>query len=280
MEQFSYNQRLIKQHFNRKSAKLSMLDFLFKELSARVSSRLDYIKLQPDVIVDCGSGLGFDYQELCLRYPQARIYELDLSLELLKTQQVQTGWLRGLFNKSKSRNLIAGNAYQLPFKNQAANLVYANLLLPYLADIPAYFSEVNRVLALGGSFCISGLGVDSFKEVRELGLSTYRFPDMHDIGDMLIAAGFSNPVVDTEYITLEYDDIATLLNDMRMVGCGAANDISLFKPLSRADLQRIKQLYNLPSKLTLELFVAHGWKDQQHIDLPDGHQPINFIRKT
>lgn len=278
MEQFSYNQRLIKQHFNRQAPSLSTLDFLFRELAARVSSRLDYINLQPDVIIDCGSGLGFDYHELRARYPVAKIYETDLSLGVLKTQQTNTSWLGRVLRNRERRKLIVADAYELPFKHQFANLVYANLLLPYLADIPRYFKEVYRILGVGGSFCISGLGVDSFKELRELGLTTYRFPDMHDIGDMLIAAGFSNPVVDTEYITLDYDDIATLLADIRLVGSGAANDLSLRKPLSRNEFITIKEKYPIPTKVTLELFVAHGWKDQQQISLPEGYQPINFIR--
>ncbi|RTL01885.1 MAG: methyltransferase domain-containing protein [Proteobacteria bacterium] len=278
MEQFSYSQRLIKQHFNRQASSLSTLDFLFRELAARVSSRLDYINLQPDVIIDCGSGLGFDHHELRSRYPMAKIYETDLSLGILKTQQTNTSWLGRVLRNQERRKLIVADAYELPFKHQFANLMYANLLLPYLADIPRYFKEVYRILSVGGSFCISGLGVDSFKELRELGLTTYRFPDMHDIGDMLIAAGFSNPVVDTEYITLDYDDIATLLADIRLVGCGAANDLSLRKSLSRKEFIAIKEKDQIPTKITLELFVAHGWKDQQQISLPEGYQPINFIR--
>jgi malonyl-CoA O-methyltransferase len=120
--------------------------------------------------------------------------------------------------------------------------------------------------------------VDSFKELRALGLSSYRFPDMHDIGDMCIDAGFSNPVVDTEYITLDYEDLAMLLREVKLVAHGAANAPSLRQRLTKSEALKLRQLYNLPHKLTLEIFVAHGWKDQSRIDLPPGQSVINFKR--
>ena len=101
---------------------------------------------------------------------------------------------------------------------------------------------------------------------------------MHDIGDMCIDAGLSNPVVDTEYITLDYESLALLLHEVKLVACGAANAASLRQSLTKSQLKNIQQQYNLPHKLTLEVFVAHGWKDQSRIDLPAGQQAINFKR--
>lgn len=276
MEDIYYNYQLIRHLLNRKAGQITTLDFILSELATRVMSRLDYIKLQPEVIVDCGSGLGYDYQLLKQKFTTAKIYELDASLNILQLQQNKGSWLGNLFSKSNSRHLINANAYELPLKHQCVDLLYANQLLPYLSDLVKFFKEVRRVLRIGGSFCVAGLGVDSFKELRELGLSTYRFPDMHDVGDMLIEVGFSNPVVDTEYITLEYDSLATLLNDIKLIGCGAANSHLLRSPITRQQWHLIQDKLEKPIKLTLEIFVAHGWKDQQKIDLPDGYSPIAF----
>lgn len=278
MNDISYNYKLIRQIINAKSNKLPDLGLIFDNLAKRVMTRLDYIKLEPKVVIDCGSGFGYDYNLLKEKFHGSTIYEIDTSLEVLKTQQNKKSWLRNILNKSESRNLINADAYHIPIRNGIVDFVYANQLLPYLSDIVAYFKEARRVLKVGGAFCISGLGVDSFKELRELGLSTYRFPDMHDIGDMLVEVGFTNPVVDTEYITLEYDNLATLLCDIKLVGCGAANSEILRSGITKAEFDIIKSKLHQPIQLTLEIFVAHGWKDQHKIDLPTGYSPIKFSK--
>ena len=270
---------MVSKLLNRNAAQLSNLDFIFKELALRVISRLEYLKLDPRRILDCGSGLGFDQQLLRHKYPAAQIVELDLALRLLQLARPKAGLISQLFTRKPQRQLLCADAQALPLLSGSINFCYANLLIPYLGDPQVFIKEMRRVLALGGAFCISGLGVDSFKELRELGLSTYIFPDMHDIGDMLVAAGFSNPVVDTEYITLEYEHLTMLLNEVRQLGCGAANPAASQRGfLGRnlvADLARRAQQ---PAKLTLEVFVAHGWNDSASIDLPPGYSPIKFQR--
>lgn len=278
MSDLTINNKNARNTLNRKVGKLHQLEFIFDELARRIVSRLDYIKLDPKSVLDCGSGLGFDRELLMNKYPNAKFFELDSSIELLRLNKPAKKWLSKIFTDKSKRNLICADAYNLPIANGSINFCYSNMLLPYISEIPDFIKEMRRVLALGGSFCISGLGVDSFKELRALGLSTYRFPDMHDIGDMLVDAGFSNPVVDTEYLNLDYDDLRTLLSDIRLIGCGAANDPTRQKFLSKEKYAEILSKNSLPHKLTLEIFVAHGWKDQHKIDLPQGHSMINFKR--
>ena len=268
---------LIRKVLNRKSSELLALDFIFKELATRVISRLDYIKLTPKRILDCGSGLGFDRELLAQKYPESLLIEFDCALEILRSQlSPKSKW--SLWRKSVSRQFVCGDAYHLPLATASIDFFYSNLLLPYISDIPAFVREMRRVLALGGAFCFAGLGVDSLKELRALGFSSYRFPDMHDIGDMLIDAGFSNPVVDTEYITLDYDDLQTLLQDIRLLGCGAANDPSLRRNITKRQFSELTAGFKNKSKLTLEVFVAQGWKDRNKIELPAGQSVINFQR--
>lgn len=279
MDNIILNTALIRNLSNRHAANLGQLDWIFQDLAARVMSRLDYIKLNPTRIVDCGSGRGLDRDLLVKKFPDSQLIELDLALETLKLRQSPTqGMLSKLFKKSTVPTLLCADANHLPLATASIDFAYANLLLPYISDIPAFIRELRRVLSIGGAFCVSGLGVDSFKELRALGLSSYRFPDMHDIGDMCIDAGFSNPVVDTEYITLDYEDLAMLLREVKLVAHGAANAPSLRQRLTKSEALKLRQLYNLPHKLTLEIFVAHGWKDQSRIDLPPGQSVINFKR--
>ena len=45
-----------------------------------------------------------------------------------------------------------------------------------------------------------------------------RFVDMHDIGDLLVHAGFADPVMDMEYLTLTYADGEAMMRDLRAIG--------------------------------------------------------------
>ena len=41
---------------------------------------------------------------------------------------------------------------------------------------------------------------------------------MHDIGDMLVGAGFGDPVMQMEYFTLTYADPRAMLRDLKAIG--------------------------------------------------------------
>lgn len=269
----------MRQILNQKFQNSSGIKDVFQELATRVSSRLDYIRINPQVVLDCGSGYGIDNKLLMERYPHANIIALDSGmnyLQRLKPSQGIYARVAQLFSsKNNIPNPVCGDAAVLPFMTGSVDLVYSNLLLPYLDDYRVFFQEISRALKVGGTFCLSGLGVDSAKELRTLGLSTYIFPDMHDIGDSLISAGFSNPVVDTEYLTLDYESLEVLLTDARNIGCGAAKISSEILSLER--YRQLVQQKKLPTKLTLELFVAHGWKDK--ISFAD-REVIQFIPKA
>jgi malonyl-CoA O-methyltransferase len=102
---------------------------------------------------------------------------------------------------------------------------------------------------------------------------------MHIIGDILVKLGFTNPVTDLEYITIEYDSLSKLLADVRIVGAGSA--VARLVPFTRQDYLELEARFdkltnNGKIPLTLEVFYAHGWKDNINVDLPDGKKIIQF----
>lgn len=268
----------IRQKHNLNARNLAKLDFLYQEIAKRMVERLDYIKLIPDTILDIGSGMGIDSRLLKARYPKALLLELDSALEVIKQHQVKSGILKKIF--TANNKYICGDALNLPFKSQSVNLVWSNLCLPYIENLEAYFKEIRRVLELGGLFLVTGFGVDSLQQLREVGLHTFNFPDMHIIGDILVKLGFTHPVTDLEYITLEYDTVDQLLADIRIAGSGAA--IASRKTVfTRADYKDLKNRFANITKngkipLTLEVYYAHGWKDHASLDLPEDKKVLQF----
>lgn len=274
------NHKIIQNKLNTNVSLAKRLDFIYNEIANRMAERLDYIKLIPNNVLDLGSGLGIDSSKLRNRYAKASIYQLDFAINMLKQQQDKSGLLSKIFYKNK--DLVCANSNHLPFQSQSMDIVWSNLMLPFLDDYENTFKEINRVLKLGGFFLISGFGVDSLLELRELGLRTFNFPDMHIIGDKLVKQGFSNPVTDLEYITIEYTDFDSLIKDIKVIGAGGAIDIK--STLNYDRYLALKDNFNAKTKngkfgLTLEIFYAHAWKEKVTLDLPDNQQIISFRPK-
>lgn len=273
------NNQLVYNKLNQKASKLEQLAFIYQEVASRMEQRLDYIKMQPKTILDLGSGLDIDAKLLAKRYPAADLYKLDLSDRVLNLYgKPQKSWFK-LFNKNK--DLICGDANLLPFKPLSMNMIWSNLLLPHITTLKELFNQIYTTLNWDGMCLLSGLGVDTFKELREAGLSTYNFPDMHLIGDLLIGSGFSDPVTDVEYIKLEYDRVDHLLSDVRVLGLGAwSNQVNHLSKTQYLNLKDSLHQINGKYTLTLELFYAHAWKSSQAKHKARSEQIIQFYPKV
>jgi malonyl-CoA O-methyltransferase len=118
----------------------------------------------------------------------------------------------------------------------------------------------------------STLGPDSLKELRGAFADGYahtqRFIDMHDLGDMLVACGFADPVMDMEVLTLTYDDFDDLLGELRAAGSGCAMKARRHGLTGRQAWARARAAYEdlrsagkLPA--TFEVVYGHAWKAQR-----------------
>ena len=82
---------------------------------------------------------------------------------------------------------------------------------------------------------------------------------MHDIGDALVQKGFSDPVMDMEYLYLEYESVTTHLRDALAIGLVQSN--TPVEALSNA-LQG--------KKMTLEIVYGHAWVLGKNLSKSDG----------
>ena len=122
-----------------------------------------------------------------------------------------------------------------------------------------------------GLLIFSTFGPDTLKELRAAfeGVDGYnhlnRFADMHDIGDMLVAAGFADPVLEMERITLTYGDVRAVMQDLRSIGAHNVTTGRSQGMMGKAKWARIVQNYEalrrdgrLPA--TFEIVYGHAWK--------------------
>jgi malonyl-CoA O-methyltransferase len=164
--------------------------------------------------------------------------------------------------------------------------VWSSLALQWASALETCLGEWHRVLAPGGLLVFSTFGPDTLKELRQAfaqvdgGVHVSGFTDMHDIGDMLVHAGFQHPVMEMEMLTLTYPDLKSLMQDLKGIG---AHNAACDRPrgmMGRMAWQRLQAAYEalrmdgrLPA--TFEVIYGHAWAGDK-ARLEDGRQIIQF----
>ena len=267
--------------------------FLQREIANRLFERLDYIKLNPARVLDLGSGTGYATRKLRDRYVNADIVSLDLAppmLQFAKRQLPQTPVLTRLlkaFTSSAATDFICADAESLPLANESLDLALSSLTLQW-CNPEKVAKEVSRVLRPNGLFMFTTFGPDTLKELRQAFRSVddkphvNDFVDMHDIGDILVQAGFSDPVMDQETITLTYADLKAMLRELK--GIGAHNvlpgrETGLMGKTRWQKLQTAYEKFRVDERLpaTYEVVYGHAWKPAfANRKTVDGEQAIGL----
>ncbi len=245
--------RAARRRFERAARTYSSAARLEAEVGARMLERLDYVKLAPRRILDAGSGPP--QRDLARRYPKAEVIALDFALGMLRATRF------GFFRKSPSR--VCADLERLPLAAGAVDLVWCNMALHWLADPLAAFREFHRVLADEGLLMLSTLGPDTLKELRAAAgaARVHAFADMHDLGDMLLAAGFSAPVMDMELLNFSYKEPSSLLADLRASGQTSARADRPRGLAGRGFGERLRA--GLAPRATFECVYGHAWKGRR-----------------
>ncbi|THF60692.1 methyltransferase domain-containing protein [Pseudothauera rhizosphaerae] len=288
-QDFALDRALVRRRFGAAAARPAGADVLARELARRMDERLDYIRFTPRRILDLGCGAGEDLALLAKRYPQAERIGADFALPMLaearRRERAQHGLLGRLLGRAPAMPLVGADATALPLASRSVSMVWSNLMLNWLTDPLPALKEMHRVLEVGGMVMFSTLGPDTLQELRAAlpdaaGERVHRFIDMHDIGDALVQAGFSDPVMDMEMLTLTYADFDALLADLRLTGCANAA-ASRPRGLSgrrgwtqaRERYETLRRDGRLPA--TFEVIQGHAWKAEPKTT-EDGRAIVRF----
>lgn len=264
--------------------------FLDREIGARMAERLAYVKREPARVLDAGCGRGAGLTALRSRYPRAELVGIDSALAALRAVPRPASIAaraRALFAPAAPR-LICADLTALPFPASSFGCVWSNLALAYAHDAAEAFREWHRVLEPEGLLMFSTYGPDTLKELRaafsavDLRPHVHAFIDMHDLGDMLVAAGFADPVMDMEMLTLEYVDVDALVGELRNSGQVNAAQARRRGLLAPAAWQRMVAAYEAHQRngrlpATVEVVYGHAWKGVPR-RTAEGHAVVKFDR--
>lgn len=261
--------------------------WLHAEVARRMAERLAFIKLQPARVLDAAPALGASADLLGQAYPNAEIlwHEADPCLAVRAASARTPGWWR------KLRGASNGRVDALPPRPEV-ELLWSNMALHACADLPGLLGLWQSSVAVGGFVMFSCLGPDSFIELRSVyarngwGRPSPDWWDMHDIGDLVLKAGFADPVMDQERLRLTWASPENLLADLRALGGNLAP--TRFAGLrgrgwQRQLLQALETLRDTEGRLalTLELVFGHAFKTAPRLAVAaETHVSVDAMRAT
>jgi malonyl-CoA O-methyltransferase len=265
----------VQRQFDGRAARFEAASAVVREVGRRLFERLDDIRHDALAVLDLGCGSGEQRDALLARFADATWIGVDLSYAMLARghpeQSLMTRWLP-LSLRARSHALRAcANADQLPLAEGSIDCVFSNLMLNWHPAPQRVFPEMARVLREGGLLLFSSLGPDTLRELRQAcgaampQAQPMPFVDMHDLGDMMLEAGFASPVTDSETIRLTYASARELLAEVRGLGGNPRDDRPRALPSGRQARRLLAELESQRDAdgrigLTFEITYGIGWR--------------------
>jgi SAM-dependent methyltransferase len=182
---------------------------------------------------------------------------------------------------------VAADEEMLPFRDGSLDLAVSALSLQFVNDLPGALIQIRRALKPDGLFLAAMLGGDTLTELRhsfaeaeseiEGGVSPHvaPFADVRDLGALLQRAGFALPVTDVERLTVRYSSPFILMSELRRMGATNALTERRRKPLRRATLDRMAEIYaqrfadwDGKVRATFDLIWLSGWAPHESQQKP------------
>lgn len=259
--------RQVRRAFSRAAADYSATAVLQAEVRTRLMEQLDYLETPPRRILDLGCGPGVASRLLKQRWPKAEVIGLDLALPMLQQARREQRLLRRF-------SRVCADVRRLPLADASCDLLFSNLCFQWVEALPALLAELRRVLRPDGMLLFSSFTQGTLDELREAFAvadpghpHVSAFATVQQVGDAVLAAGFRNPVLDTDRFTLTYVHARELMRELRAIGAGNAMAGRRRGLTGRQRMQAVFSAYEgfrregrLPA--TYEVVYAHAWGPQ------------------
>ncbi len=258
--------RLLRRRLHRAAT----VPWLHAEVARRMAERLPIVRMQPQTVLAWGLRVGGGGAEIRQAYPKAAVAAVEA--EAGAGPALRPWWRLGR----------ADPAPLLPAAVQPASgdLLWCNMGLHFEADPRALLRRWQQALRVDGFLMFSTLGPGTLQPLR----AAYQargwppphapFVDMHDLGDMLLEAGFADPVMDQETVVLTWPDAAAAVAELRTLGGNAALGRHAGLRTPRWRQQLFDALSGLPGPgapgrvaLPFEIVYGHAFKAAPRVAL-------------
>jgi hypothetical protein len=161
------------------------------------------------------------------------------------------------------------------------------LSLQFVNDLPGTLIQIRRALKPDGLFMAALLGGETLIELRQAfaeaeaevegGVSprVAPFVDVRELGALLQRAGFAMPVTDVDRIIVRYESVFGLMHDLRRMGATNVLIERRRRPLRRATLLRMAEIYmnrfadvDRRVRATFDVVWLSGWAPHESQQQP------------
>src|SRR5947207_559060 len=173
---------------------------------------------------------------------------------------------------------VAADEEALPFRDASLDLVVSVLALQFVNDLPGALVQIRRALKPDGLMLAALAGGETLTELRQAfaaaeaeiegGVSprVIPFADLREMGALLQRAGFALPVADTDRLTVRHASPISFMHDLPRMGATSPFLGRSRRPLRRATLTRMMQIYGERFadydgrvRATFEIIWLSGW---------------------
>lgn len=192
------------------------LPWLHQEAAMRMAERLSFIKRQPTSVLDWSPDVPQSAGSLAKACSKAQIRHVRVGAPTA----LPASWWQRLTSLERRVDCLLPDAAA----GAEAQLLWSNMGLHLEPDALALMRQWRAAMAADSFVMFTTLGPGSLASLRSLyaecgwGECHAPFTDMHDLGDMLVEAGFADPVMDQETLTLRYSTPEALLLELREMG--------------------------------------------------------------
>ena len=272
-----FDRKLHARRLDRAAPTLSAADFLRRRAAGDLVDRLEAVNRRFARAADLGARDGTFARALAASPEAAGKIDLLVQSDLSGAMIAAAGGVR-----------LVADEERLPFAPESLNLIVSSLALHWVNDLIGALVQMRLALAPDGLFMGAMLGGATLTELRGCllaaeveinggaGPRVSPFADAADGAAILQRAGFAQPVIDTDLVTVRYDHPLKLLADLRAMGETNALFERPKAPLTRRALARACELYvqrhaapdgKVPA--TFEILTLTGWAPH-----PDQQKPL------
>ncbi|MDM3870712.1 malonyl-ACP O-methyltransferase BioC [Porticoccus sp. W117] len=238
VEQFLSDSRLSKQRvadsFSRAASSYDAAADLQRKVADSVAALVPE-NTAPQSTLDVGCGTGYLYARVRERFPHTQLTALDLAPGMLEYAQS---------HRPVADRWLCGDAEALPLPDNSVDLVVSSLTYQWCEHPQRWGAELQRVLKPGGVAVLSTFGPGTLGELQKAWqavddqVHVNRFVPLERLQQQLQAAGLQCQLT-TETLCPRYDDLKSLMRDLKAIG---AHNVNQGRPSALTGRQRMRAL--------------------------------------